>query len=161
MEAVLNKRKAVSISFCFCNQRPECIQNCCETASDIIQHLYSADTPWPENGMFNINIPMLDYKCPIHLTEFHKASYGSLFEEVTPKKKGEPVKFKFAPDFTAINADKDGLPGTDKWALMNKCVSGKEYTSIFIYCTYSLFYIYSSDAYGGCLRNRLFCYERH
>ncbi|CAO3619492.1 unnamed protein product [Mucor hiemalis] len=122
MEAVLNKRKAVSVSFCFCNQRPECIQNCCETASDIIQHLYSADTPWPENGMFNINIPMLDYKCPIHLTEFHKASYGSLFQEME-RKKGEPVKFKFAPDFTAINTDKDGLPGTDKWALMNKCVS--------------------------------------
>lgn len=120
MEAVLNGRKAISISFCFCNKRPECIQNCCETASDIIQHVYTTQIHhWPYRGMYNVNIPMLDYKCPIHITQFHQASYGSLFEKV----KGE--KFKFAPDFTAINADRDGLPGTDKWALMNQCVSGK------------------------------------
>lgn len=129
MEAVLNKRKAVSISFCICNQRPECISNCCETATDIIQHLYNSDVPWPENGMFNINIPMVDYKCPIHLTEFHKASYGSLFEKEEPTTKNEAVKFKFSPDFSAINADKNGLPGTDKWALTNKYVSGKHCTT--------------------------------
>ncbi|KAI7889283.1 survival protein sure-like phosphatase/nucleotidase [Mucor mucedo] len=115
MEGVLNKCKAISVSFCFCNRRVECIQNCCETASDIIQHVYKY--PWPQNGMYNVNIPMLDSKCPIHITKFHQASYGSLFEKV------EGEKFKFAPDFTAINADRDGLPGTDKWALMNGCVS--------------------------------------
>lgn len=72
-EAVLNKRK--DITFCFCNQKPECINNCCETTSDIVQHLYNNDTPWPENGMFNINIPMLDYRCLIHLTKLHKARW--------------------------------------------------------------------------------------
>lgn len=121
MEAVLNKRKAVSISFCFCNQKQECIDNCCEIATDVINQVYNTELPWPEHGMFNINIPMVDYKCPIHLTEFHRASYGSLFQKSAIK--GEPVTFKFDPDFTAINSDKDGLPGTDKWALMNKCVS--------------------------------------
>lgn len=85
--------------------------------------------------MFNVNIPMLDYKCPIHVTKFHQASYGSLFEKVSEK---GAVKFKFAPDFTAINLDKDGLPGTDKWALMNKCVSGK---CIFLVCITSFIYI--------------------
>ncbi|KAG2209057.1 hypothetical protein INT46_011455 [Mucor plumbeus] len=123
MEAVLNKKKAISISFCFCNQKPECIKNCCETASDIIQHLYDSslkDIPWPEHAMFNVNIPMKDYRCPIHITDFHRAVYGSCFKKVESKRNNS---FKFSPDFTAINKDNDGLPGTDKWALMNNCVS--------------------------------------
>lgn len=129
-EAVLNKKKAISISFCFCNQKPKCIKNCCEIASDIAQHLYNSDMPWPENGLFNINIPMLDYRCPIHLTDFHIANYGSLFKQLD--KQGS--RFKFSPDFTAINQDKDGLPGTDKWALMNHCVSGIcSFFSIYMY----------------------------
>jgi broad specificity polyphosphatase/5'/3'-nucleotidase SurE len=120
----LNKKKAISISFCFCNQKPECIKNCCETASDIIQHLYDSslkDIPWPEHAMFNVNIPMKDYRCPIHITDFHRAVYGSCFKKVEGKGNNS---FKFSPDFTAINKDNDGLPGTDKWALMNNCVSG-------------------------------------
>ncbi|GAN10334.1 RAS-related protein Rab-6A-like [Mucor ambiguus] len=99
-------------------------KNCCETASDIIQHLYNSsqkDAPWPENGMFNVNIPMKDYRCPIHITDFHRATYGSLFKKVEDNKLS--TSFKFSPDFTAINKDHDGLPGTDKWALMNNCVS--------------------------------------
>lgn len=115
----MNNKKAISISFCFCNQKPECIKNCCEMASDIIEHLCnSKDIPWPQNGMFNVNIPMVDYRCPIHVTEFHKASYGSLF------KKTSKDSFKFSPDFSVTNNLNDALPGTDKWALMNRYVSG-------------------------------------
>lgn len=65
---------------------------------------------------------MKDYRCPIHITDFHRATYGSLFKKVKDNKL--ETSFKFSPDFTAINKDHDGLPGTDKWALMNSCVSG-------------------------------------
>ncbi|KAI7899216.1 survival protein sure-like phosphatase/nucleotidase [Cokeromyces recurvatus] len=134
MEGVLNKQKAVSVSFCFCNQRPECIKNCCETASDIIEHLYSLSDndhiPWPENVMYNVNIPMVEYRCPIHITDFHKTNYGSLFKRVEDKIGKN--RFIFSPDFTANHNKPDGLPGTDKWALMNKYVSGKDNIHLYL-----------------------------
>ncbi|KAI8083986.1 survival protein sure-like phosphatase/nucleotidase [Gilbertella persicaria] len=114
-EAVLNHQKAVSVSFCFCNKRPECIQNCCETASDIIEHLVKLDTPWPSLGSFNINIPMTDTRRPVQLTRFYNTRYGSLFER-------NKNKFRFKPDFAQVHQDQ-GVPGTDQFALMNQFVS--------------------------------------
>lgn len=124
IEAVLNKQKAVAVSFGFLDQRPGCVKNCCEIATDVIEHVYNKGVPWPEHGLFNINIPMIDYKCPIHLTESHKGTYGSLFEKQKTRK-GEPIAFKFEPDLEPLEEDKPGLPGTDKWAIANNCVSGK------------------------------------
>ncbi|KAI8368516.1 survival protein sure-like phosphatase/nucleotidase [Blakeslea trispora] len=116
IEGALNKKKAISISFCFSNKQPECIQNCCETASDIIQHLYQLDIPWPPLGLFNVNIPMTEDKRPVQITKFYNTHYGPVF------KQNENGCFSFKPDFSNTHQDQ-GTEGTDQWALMNKYVS--------------------------------------
>jgi broad specificity polyphosphatase/5'/3'-nucleotidase SurE len=88
-------------------------------ASDIIQHLHTIDD-WPENGLFNVNIPMVDYRCPFHLTTFYQEKQArSLFAKVEGKK----TKFTFKHE--SDHGESEAPYGTDKWAVLNKYVSGK------------------------------------
>ncbi|KAI8879601.1 sure-like protein [Backusella circina FSU 941] len=117
MEGVMNGKKAIALSFCFCNRDLASLKNCCETASDAIQHLYEIGN-WPEGGLFNINIPMVDYRCPYHLTTFyHEKKTRSLFTKV----EGKETKFIF--NHESDHGENDAPYGTDKWAVLNKYVS--------------------------------------
>ncbi|CAO3589245.1 unnamed protein product [Absidia cylindrospora] len=143
LEATLCRKKAIALSFPFFSRdfKMNEIQNSCMMASNVIQQIYEKDN-WPINGLFNINVPLVDYDCPVHVTQFHQAYYGSLFKPLTEtnnNKEGsveeqvrlasesgnEPGRtvFKFAPNIKSMTNPNDAVPGTDAWALHNKYIS--------------------------------------
>lgn len=121
-------------------------------ASNVIQHLWDKGQ-WPEGGLFNVNVPVVDSHRPVYLTRFHKAAYGSLFRPLTDKKaetglskkeeeeddcaveqevrkeaeghESERTVFHFSPDLSAMGPASNAAEGTDAWALHHKFVSGE------------------------------------
>lgn len=113
LDAALCKKKAIALSFAFYNRelKDSAITNACtmgtlnihshhlssllcslsyqpcfiyilRTAINVITHLWKTNQ-WPENGLFNINVPVIDHACPVYVTRIHKKHYGSLFRTVT------------------------------------------------------------------------------
>ncbi|KAG2224012.1 hypothetical protein INT45_009598 [Circinella minor] len=88
LEAVVCKQKALALSFAIFSRdfgRKE-IEGSCEMAVDVIKQLHQVNQ-WPENGLFNINIPLSVEKRPVYLTQFHKMHYGRLFKPLDDKYK--------------------------------------------------------------------------
>lgn len=108
-------------------------------ATKVIEQLYNKDA-WPLHGLFNINVPVVaDVDCPVHITRFHQANYGSLFkplDQASPKDGSIEAQvrldaettgalFRFAPDIKAMSSPNDALPGSDAWAIQQKYISGR------------------------------------
>ncbi|KAG0171092.1 hypothetical protein DFQ30_001519 [Apophysomyces sp. BC1015] len=143
MEGVMCSQKAIALSFAFFSRdfSKDKIQNTCLMASQVIRHLWSLNK-WPSNGLFNINVPLVDHPCPVHLTTFNQANYGSLFQpvrnrsyasdsantieqQVRMETEGESGRttFEFAPDIKAMSNPINFQPGTDAWALHKRYIS--------------------------------------
>lgn len=172
-EGVMCKKKAIALSFAFYDRdfASEKIQCACQMgkdrllctslevatemkrgslASNVIEHLWKLDA-WPEEGLYNINVPVVNELRPVHLTTFHKTSYGSLFrplvdttssistannddttgelveQEVRNQAEGHEsgqTIYHFAPDFKTMNFPMNAAPGSDAWALHHRFVSG-------------------------------------
>ncbi|KAI8097706.1 survival protein sure-like phosphatase/nucleotidase [Halteromyces radiatus] len=143
MEATLCNQKAIALSFPFYSRdfSPNCIQNACTMATEVIQQLYEKNK-WPVGGLFNINVPLVEDRCPIHMTKFHQGSYGSLFKplknnnndnrssytieeqvRLESESGGGRTIFKFSPDFKALVNAKEPVPGTDAWSVAQRCIS--------------------------------------
>ncbi|KAL1933645.1 hypothetical protein VTP01DRAFT_7735 [Rhizomucor pusillus] len=146
LEGVMCGKKAIALSFAFYSRdfAKEKLKCACEMASSVIEHLWNNRQDWPQEGLFNVNVPVVDEHRPVHLTRFHKTSYGSIFmplqegkppsgtdedsveynvrSEVEGHESGRTI-FHFAPDIRSMSHPKDAEPGTDAWALNNKYVS--------------------------------------
>ncbi|KAI9300325.1 survival protein sure-like phosphatase/nucleotidase [Cunninghamella echinulata] len=145
IEGTLCGKKSIALSFPFYTRdfSSSKIQNACTMATDVIEQLYKKNN-WPKNGLFNINVPLVDESCPIHITQFHTTHYGSLFrptkstdnnsnsqlpveQQVRLESEGgndvERTTFKFAPDFKSLSRPVDTLTGSDAYAIDNKCIS--------------------------------------
>lgn len=145
-------------------------------ASSVIEHLWNNRQDWPQEGLFNVNVPVVDEHRPVHLTRFHKTSYGSIFmplqegkppsgtdedsveynvrSEVEGHESGRTI-FHFAPDIRSMSHPKDAEPGTDAWALINKYVSGKlTVTNPKIKCISLINFFSDSNSHGRCIRGR-------
>ncbi|KAL0090424.1 survival protein sure-like phosphatase/nucleotidase [Phycomyces blakesleeanus] len=144
MEAVLCDQKAIALSYSFYSRdfSKSKIDHACEMAFKVINHLCILDE-WPKNGLFNVNVPLVEEECPVHLTTFAQASYGSLFkpiglpaanvvegsenveQQVRMEGEGESGRqvFRFLPDYKTLSISKTLEPGTDAWALENRFIS--------------------------------------
>ncbi|KAI7864782.1 survival protein sure-like phosphatase/nucleotidase [Spinellus fusiger] len=143
MEAALCGYRAIALSFSFysMNFEGEKSKNACEMASRVLQHLV-AKNAWPDHGLFNVNVPLVDYACPVHLTRLDKTTCGSLFRPVSdPHSSSEkesshkllgifsrqtppptPTMFKFAPAYATLpNTSPES--GTDTWAIDHHYIS--------------------------------------
>lgn len=99
---------------------------------------------WQPAGLYNINVPLVDEECSVKVTSIYQTTYGSLFKPValesTPQlatddesversvrdevERGEPLEYRFAPDYKALSGIPDAAAGTDTWAVHNKHISG-------------------------------------
>ncbi|CAO3631826.1 unnamed protein product [Cunninghamella blakesleeana] len=145
IEATLCGKKSIALSFPFYSRdfTSNQIQNACSMATDVIEQLYKKDN-WPKNGLFNVNVPLVDGPCPIHLTNFHSTHYGSLFRPIhsdsSTSSSSIPIEqqvrleseggndqqrtiFKFSPDFRSLSQPMNVLSGSDAYAINNKCIS--------------------------------------
>ncbi|KAI9496599.1 survival protein sure-like phosphatase/nucleotidase [Zychaea mexicana] len=145
LEAVMCKQKSIALSFAIFERNfgKKEIQGSIEMAVDIIRQLYKVNQ-WPEDGLFNVNIPLSAEKRPVYLTTFNKMHYGNLFKPLPadkirsadpskPASTEEPAEqavrktaegqesgrlvFHFAPDFTGIVFPTNAPEGTDAWAM--------------------------------------------
>lgn len=100
---------------------------------------------WQPAGLYNINVPLVDEECSVKVTSIYQTTYGSLFKPVslesTPQlatddesversvrdevERGEPLEYRFAPDYKALSGIPDAAAGTDTWAVHNKHISGQ------------------------------------
>ncbi|KAI9012174.1 survival protein sure-like phosphatase/nucleotidase [Phycomyces nitens] len=143
MEAVLCGQKAIALSYSFYSRDFSLakINHAREMAFRVINHLCVLDE-WPKNGLFNVNVPLVEEECPVHLTSFAQATYGSLFkpfglgaeivetsegveQQIRMEGEGESSRqvFRFLPDYKALSMNKKPQPGTDTWALENRFIS--------------------------------------
>ncbi|KAI9311690.1 survival protein sure-like phosphatase/nucleotidase [Dichotomocladium elegans] len=80
LESTMCEKKSIALSFAFYSRdfSRDKIQCASVMATNVIQHLYERDK-WPKNGLFNVNVPLVNELRPVRLTRFHKTHYGSLF----------------------------------------------------------------------------------
>ncbi|RUS31180.1 sure-like protein [Jimgerdemannia flammicorona] len=143
LDAALCSKKSIALSFAFYSSdfKYSAIKNACNMAIDVIVYLWKTNK-WPENGLFNVNVPVVEGACPVKMTQIHRNFYGSLFKRVvegdneqngkkilmdgddaeyevrTHVETGDhQVSYRFAPDVTSL-LDPGNLPeGTDAWAV--------------------------------------------
>ncbi|KAI8328840.1 survival protein sure-like phosphatase/nucleotidase [Chlamydoabsidia padenii] len=124
LEATMCGRKSIALSFPFYSRdfSPAAIQNACVMATKVILQLVEKNQ-WPDYGLFNINVPLIETNdCPVYLTRFHQAHYGSLFKPLVQLDATGPL-FRFAPDIKAMSHPDGAVAGTDTWTLQQKCIS--------------------------------------
>lgn len=100
---------------------------------------------WQPAGLYNINVPLVEEECSVKVTKVYQTSYGSLFKPVTLEstpqnatndesvelslrdeaERGEPLEYRFAPDFKVLSGIANAEVGTDTWAVHNKHISGE------------------------------------
>ncbi|KAG2180476.1 hypothetical protein INT44_003480 [Umbelopsis vinacea] len=144
LEATLCNKKAIALSFAFYDRdiQPPKIKNACSMAIKVINKLMEINE-WQPAGLYNINVPLVEEECSVKVTNIYKTSYGSLFKPVTLEstpqnatndesvelslrdeaERGEPLEYRFAPDFKALSGIPDAEVGTDTWAVHNKHIS--------------------------------------
>ncbi|KAI8576333.1 hypothetical protein K450DRAFT_257259 [Umbelopsis ramanniana AG] len=144
LEATLCNKKAIALSFAFYDRdiKPPKIKNACNMAIKVISKLMEINE-WQPAGLYNINVPLVEEECSVKVTNIYKTSYGSLFKPVTLEstpqnatndesvelslrdeaERGEPLEYRFAPDFKVLSGIADAEVGTDTWAVHNKHIS--------------------------------------
>ncbi|PIA17408.1 sure-like protein [Coemansia reversa NRRL 1564] len=83
IEAAIDGRKAIALSFAFFNRdiSDDKVQNACSIACSIIEKLWISDA-WKSSNtsVFNINIPLVtDPEPPIYITKMGTSRFGSLY----------------------------------------------------------------------------------
>jgi len=144
LEATLCNKKAIALSLAFYDRdiTQAKINNACRMATKVVEKLMEINE-WQPAGLYNINVPLVDEECSVKITSIYRTSYGSLFKpvslETTPEvandgdsverslrdeaERGEPLEYRFAPDYKALSGISDAEVGSDTWAVHNKHIS--------------------------------------
>ncbi|KAJ2079876.1 hypothetical protein H4R24_003475 [Coemansia sp. RSA 988] len=118
MEAAIDGKKAIALSFAFFNRdiSNDKVQNACRIACSIIEKLWEADA-WKSSktSVFNINIPLItNPEPPIYITKMGTSRFGSLYTRLEDVDKSSIINPVTGLQINSCKVDSSNLSKSQK-----------------------------------------------